>query len=108
MANFFLAEMSDETQIATVMLAAKYDAYASVAARTMLDMVLANAPVVWFSERIKAGAAAYRASSVNAGICCAGPAGSQQHDLTATGRLSALLYSPRADLLSLRALKKYS
>lgn len=49
---FFLAEMGDKTQIATVMLAAKYQAYAGVVAGTTLGMMLANAPVVWLGERI--------------------------------------------------------
>ena len=49
---FFLAEMGDKTQIATVMLAAKYEAYAAVVVGTTLGMMLANAPVVWFGERI--------------------------------------------------------
>ena len=49
---FFLAEMGDKTQIATVMLAAKYEAYATVVVGTTLGMMLANAPVVWFGERI--------------------------------------------------------
>jgi putative Ca2+/H+ antiporter (TMEM165/GDT1 family) len=49
---FFLAEMGDKTQIATVMLAARYDAYFSVVAGTTLGMMLANAPVVWLGERV--------------------------------------------------------
>ena len=49
---FFLAEMGDKTQLATVMLAAKYEAYIGVVAGTTLGMMLANAPVVWFGERI--------------------------------------------------------
>ncbi len=49
---FFLAEMGDKTQVATVMLAAQYDAYAWVVAGTTLGMMLANAPVVWLGERI--------------------------------------------------------
>ncbi len=49
---FFLAEMGDKTQIATVMLAAKYELYAAVVAGTTLGMMLANAPVVWLGERI--------------------------------------------------------
>ena len=49
---FFLAEMSDKTQIATVMLAAQYNAYAWVVAGTTLGMMLANAPVVWLGDRI--------------------------------------------------------
>ena len=49
---FFLAEMGDKTQIATVMLAAQYQAWAWVVAGTTLGMMLANAPVVWLGERI--------------------------------------------------------
>ena len=49
---FFLAEMGDKTQIATVMLAAQYGAYAWVVIGTTLGMLLANAPVVWLGERM--------------------------------------------------------
>ena len=50
---FFLAEMGDKTQIATVMLAAKYsNAYLWVVAGTTMGMLLANAPVVWLGERM--------------------------------------------------------
>ena len=49
---FFLAEMGDKTQIATVMLAAEYKSWFWVVAGTTLGMMLANAPVVWFGERI--------------------------------------------------------
>ena len=49
---FFLAEMGDKTQIATVMLAARYEPYAAVVAGTTLGMMLANAPVVWLGERV--------------------------------------------------------
>lgn len=49
---FFLAEMGDKTQIATVMLAAQYSAYLWVVAGTTLGMMLANAPVVWLGDRI--------------------------------------------------------
>jgi Ca2+/H+ antiporter, TMEM165/GDT1 family len=49
---FFLAEMGDKTQIATVVLAAEYNAWAAVVAGTTLGMILANAPVVWFGDRI--------------------------------------------------------
>ena len=49
---FFLAEMGDKTQIATVMLAAQYSAWLWVVVGTTLGMMLANAPVVWLGERI--------------------------------------------------------
>ena len=48
---FFLAEMGDKTQVATVMLAAQYSAYFWVVAGTTLGMMLANAPVVWLGDR---------------------------------------------------------
>lgn len=48
---FFLAEMGDKTQIATVMLAARYNPYWVVVGST-LGMMLANAPAVWFGEKI--------------------------------------------------------
>lgn len=49
---FFLAEMGDKTQVATVILAARFDAYVAVVAGTTLGMMLANAPVVWLGERM--------------------------------------------------------
>lgn len=49
---FFLAEMGDKTQIATVMLAAQYQAWFAVVAGTTLGMMLANAPVVWLGDAI--------------------------------------------------------
>jgi len=49
---FFLAEMGDKTQIATVMLAAQYSDWFWVVMGTTLGMLLANAPVVWLGERI--------------------------------------------------------
>ena len=49
---FFLAEMGDKTQIATIMLAAQYNAWFAVVAGTTLGMMLANAPVVWFGDAI--------------------------------------------------------
>lgn len=49
---FFLAEMGDKTQIATVMLAARYDALATVTAGTTLGMMVANVPAVLLGERV--------------------------------------------------------
>jgi Ca2+/H+ antiporter, TMEM165/GDT1 family len=49
---FFLAEMGDKTQIATVMLAAQYNAWAAVVAGTTMGMMVANVPVVWFGDRV--------------------------------------------------------
>ena len=49
---FFLAEMGDKTQVATVMLAAQYSAWLWVVVGTTLGMMLANAPVVWLGDRL--------------------------------------------------------
>ena len=43
---FFLAEMGDKTQIATVMLAAQYPHFLLVVIGTTLGMLIANVPVV--------------------------------------------------------------
>jgi putative Ca2+/H+ antiporter (TMEM165/GDT1 family) len=49
---FFLAEMGDKTQIATVMLAAKFDSLWVVTAGTTLGMMLANVPAVLLGDRV--------------------------------------------------------
>jgi putative Ca2+/H+ antiporter (TMEM165/GDT1 family) len=49
---FFLAEMGDKTQIATVMLAAQFQSWFWVVTGTTLGMMLANAPVVWLGDLI--------------------------------------------------------
>ena len=51
---FFLAEMGDKTQIATVALAARYTAFGAVVLGTTAGMMLANVPVVFLGERIAA------------------------------------------------------
>ncbi len=48
---FFLAEMGDKTQIATVMLAARYDSLLAVTMGTTLGMMLANVPAVLLGDR---------------------------------------------------------
>jgi len=49
---FFLAEMGDKTQIATVALAAQYQALVAVVAGTTLGMMIANVPAVLLGDRI--------------------------------------------------------
>lgn len=49
---FFLAEMGDKTQVATVALAARYPSAVAVVAGTTLGMMLANVPAVYFGDRI--------------------------------------------------------
>jgi Ca2+/H+ antiporter, TMEM165/GDT1 family len=48
---FFLAEMGDKTQVATVALAATYGSLVVVVAGTTLGMMIANAPAVYLGER---------------------------------------------------------
>ena len=47
---FFLAEMADKTQIATIALAARFDALSAVILGTTLGMMIANVPVVLLGE----------------------------------------------------------
>lgn len=47
---FFLVEMGDKTQVATVVLAATYDPLWQVVAGSTLGMLLANAPVVLLGQ----------------------------------------------------------
>ena len=49
---FFLAEMGDKTQLATVAMAAKYAAPLAVVAGTTLGMMIANVPAVFVGERL--------------------------------------------------------
>lgn len=48
--SFFIVEIGDKTQIATVALAAKYHALWSVVSGTTLGMLLANVPAVLLGE----------------------------------------------------------
>jgi Ca2+/H+ antiporter, TMEM165/GDT1 family len=47
---FFLLEMGDKTQIATVALAARYDSLTAVVVGTTLGMMLANVPAVLLGQ----------------------------------------------------------
>ncbi|MFT4170978.1 MAG: TMEM165/GDT1 family protein [Rhodocyclaceae bacterium] len=49
---FFLAEMGDKTQIATVALAAQYTSMWGVVAGTTFGMMLANVPVVFLGDKL--------------------------------------------------------
>ena len=49
---FFLAEMGDKTQVATVALAARFDALFAVVVGTTFGMMLANVPAVLLGSRI--------------------------------------------------------
>lgn len=52
--SFFLAEIGDKTQIATVALAAAYPSLLAVVAGTTLGMLAANAPVVFLGQAFAA------------------------------------------------------
>ena len=49
---FFVAEIGDKTQVATIMLAAKYPSLLMVVLGTTLGMLIANVPVVFAGEAI--------------------------------------------------------
>lgn len=49
---FFLAEMGDKTQLATIALGAKYASLAAVTAGTTLGMMIANVPAVLLGETL--------------------------------------------------------
>jgi putative Ca2+/H+ antiporter (TMEM165/GDT1 family) len=49
---FFIAEMGDKTQFATVALAARFDALAAVVTGTTVGMLLANVPAVLIGEKL--------------------------------------------------------
>jgi len=48
---FFLAEMGDKTQIATIALGARYPDVFAVTVGTTLGMMLANVPAVWIGQK---------------------------------------------------------
>ncbi len=49
---FFLAEMGDKTQIATVALAARYEDLVAVVAGTTLGMMIADVPAVFVGDKL--------------------------------------------------------
>ncbi|OGA18760.1 MAG: hypothetical protein A3I63_07925 [Betaproteobacteria bacterium RIFCSPLOWO2_02_FULL_66_14] len=49
---FFLVEIGDKTQIATVALAARFDSLVAVVMGTTAGMILANAPVAFFGDAL--------------------------------------------------------
>ena len=69
---FFLVEIGDKTQIATVMLAAKFSSLAAVVAGTTLGMLLVNVPTVFIgraaAEKIPFRAIRMAAAALFAGL----------------------------------------
>ena len=70
--GFFIAEIGDKTQIATLALAAAYSNILAVVAGTTTGMLLANAPVVFFGKafaaRLPLQAIRYLASALFLGL----------------------------------------
>jgi len=52
LAAFFVVEMGDKTQLATVALAARFDSLTAVVMGTTIGMLIANAPAVWLGEAL--------------------------------------------------------
>jgi putative Ca2+/H+ antiporter (TMEM165/GDT1 family) len=50
--SFFLVEMGDKTQLATVALAARYESLVMVVLGTTLGMMIANVPAVWMGAAL--------------------------------------------------------
>jgi Ca2+/H+ antiporter, TMEM165/GDT1 family len=64
---FFLAEMGDKTQIATAVLAARFDALAAVIAGTTLGMLIADVPAV-FAGKLAADRIPFKAVRIGAAL----------------------------------------
>lgn len=67
---FFLAEMGDKTQIATIALAARYTDVVAVVLGTTLGMMLANVPAVFLGDKIAAKVSMKLVHSIAAVIFC--------------------------------------
>jgi putative Ca2+/H+ antiporter (TMEM165/GDT1 family) len=69
---FFLVEIGDKTQVATIVLAARYSPLWQVIAGTTIGMLLANVPVVLlgarFADRLPLQAARWTAAAVFVGL----------------------------------------
>ena len=64
---FFLAEMGDKTQVATIVLAARFDALAAVIVGTTVGMLIANVPVV-FAGKLAAERTPFKAVRIAAAL----------------------------------------
>jgi putative Ca2+/H+ antiporter (TMEM165/GDT1 family) len=69
--TFFMVEMGDKTQIATVALAARYANLPAVIAGTTLGMLVADLPVVWLGRAIAAKISLHAARLVAAAVFAA-------------------------------------
>jgi Ca2+/H+ antiporter, TMEM165/GDT1 family len=69
--TFFLAEMGDKTQIATLMLAARFDSLTAVVAGTTIGMLAADVPVV-FAGKLAADRIPFATIRIIAAVLFAG------------------------------------
>src|SRR5213075_3069966 len=69
--TFFLAEMGDKTQIATAILAARFDSLAAVVTGTTLGMLIADVPAV-FAGKVAADRIPFKAVRIAAALLFAG------------------------------------
>ena len=69
--TFFLAEMGDKTQIATAILAARFDSLVAVVAGTTLGMLIADVPAV-FAGKLAADRIPFKAIRIAAALLFAG------------------------------------
>lgn len=67
-AAFFVAEMGDKTQIATIALAAEFHAFIPVVAGTTLGMLVANVPVVSAADKVVSRIPLKRVRSIAAAL----------------------------------------
>ncbi|WP_138380818.1 TMEM165/GDT1 family protein [Luteithermobacter gelatinilyticus] len=69
---FFIAEIGDKTQVATVLLGARYEPLGAVVVGSTLGMMIANVPVIyagnWLMQRLPLNAARWGASLLFVGI----------------------------------------
>ena len=66
--SFFVAEIGDKTQLATVALAARFESLPAVVAGTTLGMMIADAPAVLFADRLSAKVSFTHVRFVAAGL----------------------------------------
>ena len=77
--SFFLIEIGDKTQLATVALAAKYQALIPVVAGTTLGMLIADVPVIFLGRAAaESPAAQAREPHRSRRLRGAGPAGAAE------------------------------
>lgn len=96
--TFFLAEMGDKTQIATVAMAAHYAASSMVVIGTTLGMLIADVPVVFVGDKLAADPNEAGSRDCSSHLRCAGhpdPDGGWLHVRTLRGTFMPIANSSR-------------